>query len=118
MKGIKNKLGLIVPMELAALLTAAPAQSMQSSPICRMLPPIIFELAENYERKSQLLGTEFQFEYQMELSHEDAKCIDESLKKISKGKYKFTPRIDHQKRDYFKIEKSPQYLASNENYLF
>ena len=113
MMGIKNKLGLITPLGLAALLNASPAQSMQPSPICRVFSPLIFKLAEDYERKSQLLGIKFQFEYQMEISPEDAKCIDDNLRDISREKYKFTPRFDHQKGYYFKIEKLPQYIVSN-----
>ena len=115
MNEIKNRLKLIVPFGLAALLTAAPAHGARSSPICEILSEQIFRLAVNHDKTSQLLGTAFQFEYQMELSPEDAECIDDNLKNVSSGKYRFIPIFDSKKGYYFKIEKSPQYLASNQN---
>ena len=102
-----------MPFGLAALLTVTPAQGAQSSPICEIYSEQIFILAENHDKTSQLLGTKFQFEYQMELSPEDARCIDESLQKMSKWKYKFTPKFDHQKGFYFEIERIQQYRVSN-----
>ena len=96
---------------MTALLTAAPAQSMQPSPLCENLSQIIFNLAEAQDTKSKLLGTIFFFEFQILISPDDAKCIDYLLQGMSKGKYKFTPRFDHKKGYYFEIEKSPQYIA-------
>ena len=94
-------------------MTAAPVHGTQSSPICEMYSEQILILAENQDKISRLFGTPFQLEYQMEFSPEDAKCIDESVKKLSEGKYRFTPSFDHEKGYYFKIELTPQYVVSN-----